>query len=87
VLPTQQGVAATGTGYMSVISNAPIVLAFANISASIPSGSCPSTTITVFGKAVPFESFCTLWASVAGYVTTVMLIAWVLMGAKILMSA
>jgi hypothetical protein len=41
----------------------------------------------VFGKAVPFDSFCTLWASIADYVTTVMLIAWVLMGARILMSA
>jgi hypothetical protein len=79
---------ATSTGtYTAALSSVPIVAAVAGISGSVPSGSCPTATFSVYGSTYTLDEQCTLWSSVASVVQLVMLACWALIGVKILMSA
>jgi hypothetical protein len=86
-IPTNDTVQSSVSTYMAAVQATPIVVAFGNLSAAIPSGTCPAPTLHLLGKDYVMDSGCTLWASVSGILSAVMLIAWTLMGARILMSA
>jgi len=68
---------------------APIVAAWTGIGASVPSGSCPSYSLTVFGQTYSFTEFmCELWEEqVAPILSLVFLFVWPFIGLRIVMSA
>jgi len=68
---------------------APIVSAWTNIGASVPTGSCPSYSLSVFGQTYSFTEFmCELWEEqVAPVLSLVFLFVWPFIGLRIVMSA
>jgi hypothetical protein len=85
--PTVNTVQQSASTYMAAVQNAPVVAAFRNIAAAVPAGTCPAPTFTLFSHMYTFDATCTLMASISGILEAVMLIAFTLMGARILMSA
>jgi len=68
---------------------APIVAAWTGIGASVPTASCPSYSLTVFGQTYSFTEFmCELWEEqVAPVLSLVFLFVWPFIGLRIVMSA
>jgi hypothetical protein len=86
-LPSADTIATTTTNYVGALSSVPIVAAVSSISASIPTGTCPTGSFSVYGSTYTIDAQCSLWASVATIVQLVMLAVWALAGVRILMSA
>jgi hypothetical protein len=86
-IPTVNTVQQAGTNYMSAINGAPIVQAFGNLSASMPTGSCPAPTMALFGKTFVMDAHCTLFNSLSGTIGAIMMVVYLVLGARILMSA
>jgi len=68
---------------------APIVAAWTGIGASVPTASCPSYSLTVFGQTYSFTEFmCELWdEQIAPVLSLVFLFVWPFIGLRIVMSA
>jgi hypothetical protein len=86
-LPSADTIATTTTNYVGALSSVPIVAAVSGISASIPTGTCPTGSFSVYGSTYTIDAQCSLWASVSAIVQLVMLAVWALAGVRILMSA
>lgn len=85
--------AATASGAYGRLAAAPIVAALADVAPTWSGGSsCPVIGQTVnmgmFGSySIDFGSVCTMWSSIAGILSAVMLACWALLAARIFMSA
>lgn len=74
--------------FINRVQASPLVASLASASSSVPSGSCPSVTFSMFGETMNLsESMCTLWGDIAGFLTPMFLLAWAWMGTRIVMSA
>lgn len=80
---------ATLASYVEQLQDAPIVAAWSNIGSSLPSGSCPSANISVFGATYSLSEFgCQIWdETVAPLLNLVFLFVWPFMAIRIVMSA
>ena len=86
-LSTVPTIGDTSTGYVGSLSSVPIVAAVTSIGASVPSGSCPTGSFTVYGTSYTIDEQCTLWDSVSSIVSACMLALYAILGIKILLSA
>lgn len=69
------------------LKEAPIYAAVANIGTGIPGGTCPAPSFEAFGQTLSLEGMCEIFESVATVISAVMLFAFAVMGARIVMSA
>lgn len=86
-VPTVPTVQAAGSTYVAAVRGAPIVMALSGIATAMPSGTCPVVNLPVFGHTVVMDVQCTLWDSVASTVGLIMMVCYVLLGVRILMTA
>lgn len=86
-LPTQQTIAQSTSDYVGSLSSVPIVASVSNIASAIPSGTCPTATLSVFGHSYQLDEQCTLYNSISAVLSAVFLAMWALLGVRILMSA
>ena len=86
-IPTTNDVQTSTTTYMSAVSASPIVHAFTNISAAFPTGQCPALSIDFFGKTITATGMCKLWDTLSPVISAIFLIAYTVMGVRIIMSA
>lgn len=75
--------------FVDGIEAAPIVSAWTGIASSVPAGSCPNATLTVFGDAYQIMTFpCQIWEDVvAPLLSLVFLFVWPFIGMRIVMSS
>lgn len=78
-----------GEAYVSGLKSVPIVAAISNLSGvlSTQNAECPAPTFEIFGQTFAINMHCTLYDSVSGILSTVMLIVWSIRGVKIIASA
>ena len=86
-LPQEPTIAQSTQTYTSALNSVPIVAAVSNIAASVPSGECPTATISVFGHDFVMDAQCTMWAQLSPLLSLCFLAMWTLIGVRILMSA
>lgn len=86
-LPDEPTVLETAQSYYGALGAVPIVAAVSGIGASIPAGSCPTATYSVFGREFTMDAQCALWDSIAPILELIMLAVYTLIGVRILMSA
>lgn len=76
------------SAFMGRVGEAPIVASVADLGDALPAGACPSWTIDVFDREISLSApMCTIWDSVAGLLSAVMLVAWGLLAARIVLTA
>lgn len=74
--------------FMGRVAAAPLVASVSELGDALPAGSCPSWTIEVFDREISLSTpMCTIWDSIAGLLSAVMLVAWGLLAARIVLSA
>lgn len=74
--------------FMDRVAESDLVASVASLGTSVPTGSCPDWDIEVFGEEISLSApMCTIWGSVSGLLSAVMLIAWGLLAARIVLSA
>jgi hypothetical protein len=86
-IPDADSIGTTTTNYMQALGSVPIVSAVSGIGAAIPSGECPTGTFDAFDHTFVIDAQCTMWDTVGSLIQLVMLAAWALIGARILLSA
>jgi hypothetical protein len=86
-VPQVNDIQTAGNNYMAAINGAPIVQAFGNIAASIPSGTCPAPHFTIWNHEFVMDAGCDIFNQVSAVLSAICLIVYVIMGARILMSA
>jgi hypothetical protein len=86
-VPEVNDVQTAGNNYMAAINSAPLVQAFSNISASIPAGTCPAPSFTIWGHEFTMDASCVIFNQLSAVLSAICLICYVIMGARILMSA
>ncbi len=75
-------------GFIDRIAAAPLVASVANLGSSLPAGACPDWTLTMFDREISLSApMCTIWGEIAGILSAVMLVAWGLLAARIVLSA
>lgn len=75
-------------GFMDRVQASDLVSSVASLGAAVPTGACPDWDIEVFGQEISLSApMCTIWGSVSGLLSAVMLIAWGLLAARIVLSA
>jgi hypothetical protein len=84
--PTFQGILG---GYYEQLQEVAIVSAWTNIGASIPAGSCPDASVSVFGDSYDVMTIpCQIWDNtVSPLLGLVFLFVWPFLGLRIVMSA
>lgn len=82
--PTLQQAAQT---YYAALASVPVVAAVGGIAAAVPDGQCPTASFSVFGQQYTLDVQCTLWNSMQGVLSAVMLVFWTILGVRVLMSA
>lgn len=77
--------------FYTSVDGSPLVTAVKGVSSSFPTGSCPSWSTSVNAGVTAFEMdfgfICTMWDSISGVISAVMLAAWAWLAIRILMSA
>lgn len=74
--------------FMDRVAAAPVVASVSNLGDALPAGSCPELEMELFGQTLSFSApMCTIWNSIAPILSTVMLVAWGLLAARIVLSA
>lgn len=74
--------------FMDRVAAAPVVASVSNLGDALPAGSCPELEMELFGQTLSFSApMCTIWNSIAPILSAVMLVAWGLLAARIVLSA
>lgn len=76
-------------GFMTRVSNAPLLAALASASTSFPAGSCPVVNITMYGETMSLsDPICDIWSNqIAGAVSALMLIIFAWAATRIVLSS
>jgi hypothetical protein len=86
-LPNEPTIAQSTQTYTSLLSQVPVVAAVSNIAASVPSGQCPTGTMSLFGHEFVMDAQCTLWSDLTPLLGACFLAMWTFIGVRIVMSA
>lgn len=86
-LPEGDSFGAIGSAFIAEATATPIMGALTGISASVGTGECPTATFEVFGVEQTLDPMCDVWPSIAGVLSSVMLVIYGLGGVRILFSA
>jgi hypothetical protein len=87
VAPGVDSVQTSATNYIAAIRSAPVVAAFANIAASIPSGTCPAPQFTIWGHTFTMSAACSIFDQVSTILSAICLIVYSIISVRVLMSA
>jgi hypothetical protein len=72
---------------MSAITSAPIVQAFSNIGAALPSGTCPAPQFTIWGHTYTMDAACNIFDQVSAVLSAICLIVYTIFAVRVFMSA
>lgn len=73
--------------YWSRIQGAPLVTAISGLSASVPSGTCPEFSFTIYGTPMAISAGCEFMPDIAPILELAFLAGWCLLGVRIVISA
>jgi len=73
--------------YWSRVENAPIIAAMSGLSASVPTGSCPTFPFTLWGTTFNISAGCEFMPDIAPILSLAFMAGWCLLGVRIVLSA
>lgn len=75
-------------GFMDRVAAAPLIDAVSNLGDDLPAGACPNWNIEVFDQTISLSApMCDIWSTIAPILSGVMLVAWGLLAARIVLTA
>lgn len=75
-------------GFLDRVGDAGVVASVSSVGEAMPTGACPNWTMEVFGREISLSApMCTIYDSISGILSAVMLVAWGLLASRIVLSA
>lgn len=74
--------------FLSRVQGSPLLSSVSSAGSSVPTGSCPSINISMFGETMSLsQPMCDLWTDISSILSALMLIVYAWMGTRIVLSA
>lgn len=75
-------------GFMGRVADSDLIASVTDLGENVPAGSCPDWSFEIFDTELSLSApMCTIWETISGALSAIMLIAWALLAARILLSA